>query len=147
MQIFFINEFDFTVIYTRDDIQFDEDGILSFFKLIGEKLRKIYHYVFSGSYQVNIYQKNTFLILDFLNVSSYGKIDFDVTLFTNSVLLYEFYDFDYVLTEKIFYDGNYYVELEMVSDKLDFLEMGRIVYGKEVESVLEKGKLLSHSCD
>jgi len=141
LKISFINDLDFIVIY-HGDISYKEDEVLAFFKLIGKKLKTIYNYVFLGSYQVNIYQKDSFLILNFVNISNRGKIDFDVTLFTNSILLYEFYDFDYVKSEKIFYDGKYYVELDKVIEKFDFLEMGNIIYGSEVEIILRNGRLI-----
>ena len=141
LKITFINDLDFTVIY-HGAINYTEDEILSFFKLIGKKLKIIYNYLFLGSYKVNIYEKDSFLILNFINTCSRGKIDFDVTLFTNSVLLYEFYDFDYVSSEKIFYDGKYYVELDKVIDKFNFLEMGNIVYGEEVEIILRNGRII-----
>ena len=65
-------------------------------------------------------------------------------MYKNSVLLYEFYDADLVIGDKIFYDGKYYCDFEQLSNLDSIFEYGSIVYGDKVERILNGGILIKH---
>ena len=82
-------------------------------------------------------------ILDFENVDDYGSGDFNITMLLNSTILYQFPDSDMVSGEKIYYHGNFYTEIENVIDDIHFFEYGKVIFGEQVNDILNHGILVT----
>lgn len=143
MKVEFIDEEHFIIYYLCDNVFKTEEELKIFFKMLNQQLKKQYDYEFKGFYNVVIYCSNNVLIMEFENIDDYGTADFNITMLLNSVLLYEFEDSDMILGEKIYCDYKYYVELEKMNTDIHLFEYGNIVYGKEVERILNRGILVS----
>lgn len=142
MKVEFIDEDVFNIYYISSDIIQTELEMKILFRLLDNCLKYKYNYVFHGYYNVTVYAQDNILVLEFENIDDFGRKDFDITMYKNSVLLYEFYDADLVSGDKIFYDGKYYCEFEQLSNLDSIFEYGSIVYGDKVERILNGGILI-----
>ena len=133
----------FTIYYISDINLRTEEELKSFFKMLNNYLLLKYDCGFNGFYEVNIFSNQGIYVLDFKNIGDYGRSDFDITMFLNCVILYEFEDSDLIRGEKVYYKNKYYVEVENMLDNIYLFENGNIVYGKEVDEILNNGILLS----
>ena len=143
MRIEFINDDNFVVYYISENDVSNEDGMKVFFKSLSNRLKKQYRYHLKGYYNVNAYQNHEVIIFEFENVDDYGQADFNITLLVNSVILYEFEDYELIDGDKILYNNHCYVEVETVINKFNLFEHGNFIYGKKVEEVLDKGILIN----
>lgn len=143
MKVDFIDDDHLVVYYFYDEKLRTEEEMRIFFKVLDKMLIKKYDYEFRGTYDVNVYCKENLLVLDFKNVDDFGRKDFDITMFLNSVLLFEFEDFDFYSGNKVYYNDRYYIELDDVIDDIRLFEFGNIIYGDKVDEVLDNGKLIS----
>ena len=143
MKVDFIDQDNFVIYYIGNDYIKSEEGMRIFFKMLNNHLKKKYDYEFCGLYNVNIYCHDNVMVLVFENIDDYGQKDFDITMFVNSVLLYEFEDSELILGKKIYYEGKYYVEIENAVDDICLFEYGNIIYGNKIDEVLNRGILLS----
>lgn len=143
LKIEFNSEDDFIIYYICEDSFENEDDYRILFKYLNDELYKRFDYTFEGFYDVYIYTKKGIYIFEFNRIDDYGRKDFNVTLFQNSNILYKFEDIDLVAGNKAYYKGYFYVEIEDVLDDIRLFEYGSIVYGKEVNEVLNKGLLLT----
>ncbi len=133
----------FTVFYITDDIFSTEDEYKVLFKYLNDVLYKRYNYSLHGFYDVTIYFYKGIYVLDFELIDDYGRKDFNVTLFLNSNMLYEFEDISLIDKEKIYYDNKFYVELDNMLSDIRLYEYGKIVYGKDVDKILNEGILIT----
>ena len=133
----------FTVFYITDDIFSTEDEYKVLFKYLNDVLYKRYNYSLHGFYDVTIYFYKEIYVLDFELIDDYGRKDFNVTLFLNSNMLYEFEDISLIDKEKIYYDNKFYVELDNMLSDIRLYEYGKIVYGKDVDKILNEGILIT----
>lgn len=133
----------FTVFYITDDIFSTEDEYKVLFKYLNDVLYKRYNYSLHGFYDVTIYFYKGIYVLDFELIDDYGRKDFNVTLFLNSDMLYEFEDISLIDKEKIYYDNKFYVELDNMLSDIRLYEYGKIVYGKDVDKILNEGILIT----
>lgn len=133
----------FTVFYITDDIFSTEDEYKVLFKYLNDVLYKRYNYSLHGFYDVTIYFYKGIYVLDFELIDDYGRKDFNVTLFLNSDMLYEFEDISLIDKEKIYYDHKFYVELDNMLSDIRLYEYGKIVYGKDVDKILNEGILIT----
>ncbi len=145
MKIDFIDEEDFTVRMESDLDITERQNIFDLLKVVCHQVKNYYRYEVKGNYDVTIYKNQDFYILEFEKQDDYDRIDFNITLYLNSVLLYEFEDIEYIKGSKIFYLGKYYVELENVIDRFDYPEFGNVIYGDTVDQILDSGLLISIS--
>ena len=143
MKINFLKTNRFTCYYKHSGKLDTEETVKNLFKTLGKRLRNIYRYEFKGYYEVEILRHKNIIILDFCQIEDEGRPDFNVMIKNNCIMLYEFKEHDYIKGIKIFYKGKFYVELGTVYDKIDAFEHGRIVFGKEVDKILSKGKLIT----
>lgn len=144
LKVSFFDEDHFIVQLESSIDATSKQNILLLLKMICIHLKKAYHCKIKGYYEVVIYRNQGYYVCCFEKEDDGSQIDFNITLYLNSVLLYEFDDDEYFLGPKIIYQNKYYVELEEVINRIDYLEYGRVVYGKEVDSILEKGILLTN---
>ncbi len=144
MKVEFLDEDVFNIYYISSDIIQTELEMKILFRLLDNYLKDKYDYVFHGYYNVTVYAQDNILVLEFENIDDFGRKDFDITMYKNSVLLYEFYDADLVSVDKIFYDGKYYCDFEQLSNLDSIFEYGSIVYGDKVERILNGGILIKH---
>ena len=143
LKIDFKDEDSFTIFYiTKDNFETEEEYKV-LFKYLNNELIKRYNCSFSGLYDVFIYVNKDLYILDFDYIDDFSSRDFNVTIFLNSNILYEFYDSDLITSEKIYYKGKYYTEIDNMLDDIRLFEYGNIIFGKEVEEILNKGILIS----
>ena len=142
MKIDFVDDDNLIVYYISEDSFDNEEYIQLFIKMLDRKLRKFYDYDFRGYYDVGIHRNGNITILEFERESDYGKADFDITVYLNSTVLFEFEDDDYYKGNKLFFKNKYYVNSSKVDDRLDLFEFGNIVYGKEAIKVLDQGILI-----
>lgn len=133
----------FTVFYITDDIFSTEDEYKVLFKYLNDVLYKRYNYSLHGFYDVTIYFYKGIYVLDFELIDDYGRKDFNVTLFLNSDMLYEFEDISLIDKEKIYYDNKFYVELDNMLSDIRLYEYGNIIYGKDVDKILNEGILIT----
>lgn len=133
----------FTVFYITDEIFSTEDEYKVLFKYLNDVLYKRYNYSLHGFYDVTIYFYKGIYVLDFELIDDYGRKDFNVTLFLNSDMLYEFEDINLIDKEKIYYDNKFYVELDNMLSDIRLYEYGKIVYGKDVDKILNEGILIT----
>ena len=120
-----------------------EDEMKAFFKLINYDLKKQYDYEFHGFYDVDIFCIEGLYVLEFENIDDYGRSDFNITMLLNTVLLYEFEDEDIYKGEKIYYQDKFYIEPFDIIDDIHLFEYGNIIYGKQVDDILNNGILVS----
>ena len=144
MKVDFIDDKHFIIYYLSDEILRTEDEIKIFFKLLNYDLKHQYKYEFCGFYDVNIYVVKGLYVIEFYNIDDYGRVDFDITMLLNSVLLYEFDDDDIVTCDKIYYNGKFYVELDEMLDDIHLFEYGNIIFGEQVENILNNGTLIKN---
>lgn len=128
----------FIIYYITDQIYEEISEYKSLFKYLNEELSKRYNYSFDGLYDVFVYNKGSVYILEFEYVDSYGDKDFNVTIFLNSKILYEYEDLDLDCC-KIYYKGKYYTDINNIKDDIRLFEYGNIIYGKEVDEILNRG--------
>lgn len=142
IKIDFYSEDKFIIYYISDQILRTEEEMKTFFKMLNNELNKRYNYEFHGFYDVTIFCNKNLYILEFRNIDDYGRSDFNITMLLNSVLLYEFEDSDLILGEKIYYKGKYYVEIDDMIDSIYLFEYGKIVYGREIDNILNSGVII-----
>lgn len=142
MKIDFISEQKF-IVYIYDNLIIDDVSCFKeIFKSISIKLLKNYNYKFTGFYNVVIYNNTNISILEFNNINDDYLLDFDVVVYKNSMLLFEFFDEELFNEKKIFYDNKYYVEYDSICDFFGLLEYGNIIYGNSVNEIISKGILI-----
>lgn len=139
MKIDFIDDDNLIVYYISDESFDNEKYIQLFIKMLDKKLRKQYDYDFRGYYNVDIYRSGNTNILEFERESDYGKADFDITVYLNSTILFEFEDEDYYKGNKLFFNNKYYVSSDMVDERIDLFEFGDIIYGKDALHIVDCG--------
>lgn len=142
MRVDFLDDKNFIIYCIYDGGLKTEEEMKKFFKMLNSRLKKRYAYEFEGIYDVDIFCKNNVFILVFKNIDDFGEKDFNITMYINSTLLYEFEDFEFFLGKKIFYNDKYYIELDSVVDDIRLFEFGNIIYGNKVEEVLRQGILI-----
>ena len=143
IKINFKDEESFTIYYLTNEIYENEEDFKLLFKYINNYLDNNYDFSFSGIYDVCIYYDKGIYILDFDFDSLYYNNDFNVTLLLNTVILYEFEDIDLINNQIIYYNEKFYTEIKNIINDIRLFEYGRIIYGKEVDTILNKGILLS----
>lgn len=130
-------------IYYYNDKELDNlDNLKYSFKNIEKKLIQKFNYKFKGFYEVSIYKNNKFYIIEMEQLDDLGEPDFDVTMYINSPILFEFYNYDYYKGKKIFYNNKYYVELDNVYDRYDLFEYGNIIYGDCISKIVNNGIII-----
>ena len=142
LKIEFIDEKSFIAYYITKDIYENEDDYKILFKYLDKELEKKYKYIMHGYYDVYIYINNGIYVIEFDYIDDYGRKDFNVVLFLNSKILYEFYDMDFINDKKIYYDNKFYIEISKVIGNIRLFEYGNIVYGKEVDNIIKNGKTI-----
>ncbi len=143
MKVDFINEDNFIIYFLTHDEFRTEDEMKIFFKLLNSELKTKCNYEFHGFYEVKIYCCEGLYILEFNCIDDYGRTDFDITMLLNTVILFKFFDEDIFKGEKIYYKGDFYVEVVHMIDDIHLFEYGDVIYGKYVEEVLNNGILVS----
>ena len=142
MDINFINENNFTV-FIYNNIKIDDASCFKdMLEFISIQLFNRYNYKFEGFYKVIIYNNTNISILEFTNINDNYFLDFDVIVYKNSVILFEFFDEKLYSDKKLFYDNKYYVEYDNICDLFGLLEYGNIIYGNSVNSILNNGILV-----
>jgi len=142
LKIEFNDSDSFTVFYITNDIFETEDEYKILFKYLNEQLEKRYDYSFHGFYDVTIYCYKEVYVLDFDYLDDYGRRDFNVTIFLNNEMLYEFDDSELISGKKIYYNSKFYTEIENMINDIRLFEYGNIIYGKDVAEILNKGILV-----
>jgi len=132
----------FIIYYLTHDKFRSEEEMKIFFKLLNSELKAKCNYEFHGFYDVKIFCCEGLYILEFNNVDDYGRTDFDITMLLNTVILFKFYDEDIYKGEKIYYKGNFYIEITDMIDDLHLFEYGDVIYGREVDEILNNGILV-----
>lgn len=145
IKVDFKDEDSFSIFYITDEIYKDEEEFKMLFKYLNNHLIKKYNKILFGLYDVDIYYNKGIYILDF-NLeddyyNSFSNIDFNVTLLLNTVILYEYEDIDLIDKQKIYYKNKFYTEIENIISDIRLFEYGKIIYGKDVEKVLNNGIL------
>lgn len=143
MKTEFIDDDNFIIYYLSDDKFRTENEMKLFFKLLNSGLKHKYNYEFHGFYDVNIFCSDKLYVLEFNNIDDYGRIDFDITMLLNTVLLYEFEDEEIFKGEKIYYQDKFYIEIDNVINDIHLFEYGNIIYGKQVDEILNNGILVN----
>lgn len=143
LKVDFIDSDNFIIYYISGDNLRTEEEMKLFFKMLNNYLQDRYNYEFHGFYDVNIYSNEGIYVLEFKNIDDYGRSDFNITMLINCVILYEFEDIDLLKGEKVYYKNKYYVEIEDVLDSIYLFENGKIVYGRDVDKILNNGILIS----
>lgn len=142
-------ESDSFLVFMRSSIDIGNRSNLGvLLKQIGLYLKKKYHYIFSGLYHVDIYQFMDYYVFEIEqdDEEEDDMIDFNVSFHPNSLMLFRFSDEDYVKGKKYFWNGDYYVEFNVVSSFLDCLEFGNIIYKQEeIEQILKESILIDIS--
>ena len=143
LKVDFIDNEHFTIYYLTSHKFQTEVEMKNFFKLLNHELKHQIDYEFHGFYNVDIFWQRGLYILDFENVVDYGSGDFNITMLLNSTILYQFPDSDMVSGEKIYYHGNFYTEIENVIDDIHFFEYGKVIFGEQVNDILNHGILVT----
>ncbi len=143
IKVEFNSEDSFTIFYITNEIFSNEDEYKVLFKYLDDVLFRKYNYALHGFYDVTIYSYKGIYVLDFELIDDYGRKDFNVTLFLNSMILYEFEDLNLITKDKIYYEDKFYTEIDNMIDDIRLFEYGRIIYGKDVNKILKNGILLT----
>lgn len=143
MKIDFIDDNNFVVYYLSEIEIRTEEELKLCFKDINQALIKLYDYQFSGFYNVNIYCCSNLYVMNFENIDDYGRADFNITMVLNSTMLCEFDDFELFSGNKVYYNDKFYVELDDVVNDIRLFEYGNIIYGDEVDKILNRGILFT----
>lgn len=143
IKIEFKDEDTFTIYYISENLFKTEEEFKNFFKLLNHELYTRYDYEFHGYYDVTIYHNSDIYVLDFNFVDDFGRCDFNITMLLNSTILYEFLDNDLVSSQKIYYKEKYYIEIYNIISDIRLFEYGRVVYGDEVDKILNSGILVT----
>ena len=140
LKIEFIDDDSFTAYYITDDEFEDEDDYKIMVKYIDNELKRKYNYSLHGFYDVNIYVNKGIYIADFIFIDDYGRKDFNVSIFLKSKILYCFEDNDLISGKKMYYDGYFYIDIDRMLNDIRLYEYGSIVYGKDVELIINNSK-------
>lgn len=132
-----------------DEVDFTSKAELSnYAKTIVLKLKQNYGITLMGYYEVKMYVHPTIGI--FIELKQIEDIDFDFFTIDLKIIIYldqpfflETSNFDFVeaCCPLYYYKGHYYGSLPQ-TDYLPYLELGRIVYGEELDTILEQGLCL-----
>lgn len=142
LKVEFQDEDSFIIYYVTDKVYENEEEYKELFKVLNDRLNRVYNYIFHGFYDVTIHYCKGIYVLQFDYIDDYGRRDFNVTIFLNSDMLYEFDDDEFINDTKIYFDGMYYVEIAKVLNDIRLFENGNIIYGKDAEKVLSNGVLI-----
>ena len=143
LKVLFNSDCSFTIIYITDNLMETEDDYKNLFVYFNKILLKKYDYEFEGFYDVTVYFYKGIYVFDFEFIEDYGRKDFNITIFVNSNMLYEFDDMHMFDCKKIYYNKKFYIEIDEVISDIRLFEYGRIVYGKIVDQILKNGILIS----
>lgn len=143
MKVDFIDDDNFIIYYTSYKDLRGEEELKNLFKMLNNRLKKLYNYEFHGYYNVLIYVCKNIYVMCFENIDDFGRADFNITMLFNSSLLYELDDLDLAKGNMLYYDGKFYIDLEDVFDDIYLFERGNIIYGDLVESILSRGKFIT----
>jgi len=143
LKVDFIDDNHFVIYYLTYEKFRTEDEMKLFFKLLNNELKNYSNYEFHGFYDVNIFCLDGIYVLEFENTIDYGRSDFNITMMLNSNLLYEFEDECIFNGEKIYYNDKFYIELSDVIDDIHLFEYGNIIFGEEVDKILNNGILIT----
>lgn len=143
IKVDFLDNDNFIIYYISQNNLRTEDEMKLFFKVLNNYLQERFDYEFRGFYDVNIFSNHGIYVLEFKNIDDYGRSDFNITMLINCVILYEFEDSDLLKGEKVYYKNKYYVEIDDVLDNVYLFENGKIIYGKDVDTILNSGVLVS----
>jgi len=144
LRVDFLDDKNFIIYCIYDDSLKTEEEMKTFFKMLNKNLKRRYDYEFEGIYDVDIFKKNNIFVLVFKYIDDFGEKDFNITMYVNSTMLYEFEDVDFYFGKKIVYDNKYYIELDSVIDDIRLFEFGNIICGDKVEEVLRQGILIEN---
>lgn len=137
-------ENDTIIIHIIRDIDISNRNNLGvLLKEIGVYLKRKYHYLYSGLYNVSVYQYLDYFVFEIHKISNSSSIDFNISFHPNSLMLFEFLDEDYILGKKYYLDGKYYVDFKIVSSCFDNIEFGKVIYKEEVENIMRKAIIVS----
>lgn len=143
IKVEFKDEESFTIFYITDEVFETEEEFKLFFKYLDNILKNRYNYELNGFYDVFIYFSDNLYILDFIYIDDFGNKDFNVTMYLNTTILYEFYDSDLISCKKIYYNNKYYTEIANMINDIRLFEYGNIIYGKEAEKIINRGLLIT----
>ena len=143
MKIEFKDSDSFTIFYITDEIYETEEEYKKLFKYLNDTLYTKYNYYLHGFYDVFIYFYKGIYVLEFELIDDYGRRDFNVTIFINSKMLYEFDYIDFINDKKIYFNNKFYTEIDNIISDIRLFEYGNIIYGKEVDNVLNNGILIT----
>ena len=141
IKVDFKDEDSFTIYYITNEIYENEEEFKGLFKYLNNYLEENYDKGFNGYYDVDIYYNKGIYILEFNYIDSYSNNDFNVTVFLNDTILYEYEDMDLISKEKIYFDRKFYTEIENIINDIRLFEYGNIIYGKKVKKILNRGIL------
>ena len=142
IKIEFLDDDNFIIYYISDSLFRTEEEFKTFFKLLNRELELRYDYEFEGFYEVIIYYSDNVYILNFKLIDDFGTRDFDITMFLNSTILYEFEDMDLFDCDMVYYKEKFYTEIKNVASDIRLFEYGRVVYGKEVDDIIRQGMII-----
>ena len=133
LKVDFIDNEHFTIYYLTSHKFQTEVEMKNFFKLLNHELKHQIDYEFHGFYNVDIFWQRGLYILDFENVRFVFPFN----------IQQQFPDSDMVSGEKIYYHGNFYTEIENVIDDIHFFEYGKVIFGEQVNDILNHGILVT----
>lgn len=134
--------------YFRDIDWDDRDSISRNVKKLISYLDDIYHIKIHGFYQMTVYVHplvGTFIEMEKDDFDfDFSSIDLKITIYLTKPFYFGVDDF-FLLPEcdvVWFYQGKYYVDLNSISFSPSLLEMGNVVYGERVDSILKEGNII-----
>lgn len=123
------------------------EEIIDFIKRIIIKHKKKLNLM--GFYKVKVFPQDKigmFVEIDKLDELEFSNnLDLRIVVFSNDVFFYETSDYSLIedFNEKRYFDGKFYCVVDdYFNDIFSKVEFGRFVYGKEVNNLLNKGKVL-----
>ncbi len=125
-----------------------KDSISKYAKELVLKLKRLYNIVLMGFYEMKVYvHKEIGIFVELKPIDDdfdFFTIDLKVIILLNQEFFLKTLNFDYVdsLKPLYYHNGYYYASLEHEKNYLTYLELGSLVYGKEVEEVKRLGLLL-----
>jgi len=136
--------------YFKDIDWEDQDSISHHVKKIISFVDDIYHIKIQGFYQMTVYVHP--LVGAFIELErddfdfDFSSIDLKITIYLKKPFYLGVSDLFFLpfCDEVYFYDGKYYVNLDTISFSPSLLEMGKVIYGSDVDTLMKKGKLFHY---
>lgn len=126
----------------------DKESLLKEIKIILTKIDSRYKLNLSGFYKIKVYpHKKIGIFLNIIKIDDNEfnqEADFRIIIYPDEVFYFETEEYDIIpkTTQKRYYQGKFYINIEDIKDITSIIDMGKIIYGQDAKKILMKSKII-----